>query len=333
MIWNRFYCTKSFLDKGSMCQLRNLIDRRNVSANSESDYNACDDFLVLVIECHIIASAMEYLKMEATTSQPSHHMMTEELWMEDDVHRRDVLLSISKEIVMEYVDLSTEPVKNTESIDKVQTYACELLSYGLFYLEFSDSIREGDGTRILRCWRYLMLIFKLGKRRNYSIEGLNLLSQFSFFFTERQRQQLIWSRCVNIHGIPGRNIPADLHMEHLNKVCKMAVNDLGANKTPAALKRASKCLGILVNVLATFDKEFGVSDKSGSHSCPKTQKDMDIILQELIQSGVFRTVPNRSYTCLSLYNKLKRNPLSTINGKELHKWMFKHLTSLRNILY
>uniref|UniRef100_A0A1X7SZV1 Uncharacterized protein n=1 Tax=Amphimedon queenslandica TaxID=400682 RepID=A0A1X7SZV1_AMPQE len=75
VIWKKFYDTKSFMDKGSMAQLRNLIDRRNISADSESDYNACDDFFTVVVECHIIAAAMQYLKMATINDQPSHSLL------------------------------------------------------------------------------------------------------------------------------------------------------------------------------------------------------------------------------------------------------------------
>ena len=30
--------------------------------------------------------------------------------------------------------------------------------------------------------------------------------------------QLLWSRFVNVHGLPGHNIAGDLHMEHLNHI-------------------------------------------------------------------------------------------------------------------
>ena len=87
-----------------------------------------------------------------------------------------------------------------------------------------------------------MLIFKAHQRQNYSIEALHLLCQYHFFLTERQRQQLLWSRFVNAHGLPGRNISLDLHMEHLNRVCKLAVANLGANKTPEGTQRVAKCV-------------------------------------------------------------------------------------------
>lgn len=53
-----------------------------------------------------------------------------------------------------------------EACDEIDdSDASEVLSYGLMYLEFCDSMREGDGLRILRCWRYLMLFFKANKGR------------------------------------------------------------------------------------------------------------------------------------------------------------------------
>uniref|UniRef100_A0A1X7V997 Uncharacterized protein n=1 Tax=Amphimedon queenslandica TaxID=400682 RepID=A0A1X7V997_AMPQE len=56
------------------------------------------------------------------------------------------------------------------------------------------------------------------------------------------------------------NIPGDLHMEHLNRLCKVAVANLEANITPAALKRVGKCLGILHKLTCSFDHDLGVSD-------------------------------------------------------------------------
>ena len=35
-------------------------------------------------------------------------------------------------------------------------------------MEFVDAIREGDGSRILRCWRYLLLLFKATQKHHSS---------------------------------------------------------------------------------------------------------------------------------------------------------------------
>ena len=127
--------------------------------------------------------------------------------------------------------------------DQVFAYASEVMSLGLFYLEYNDAIKEGDGLRLLRCWRYLLPLFKLTGRTNYSLEVLYMLYNYHYVFSPRQAQQLIWCRCINTHGMQGRNIACDLHMEHLNRLCKEAVQGLGANKTPDAIVRIGKCIG------------------------------------------------------------------------------------------
>ena len=78
-------------------------------------------------------------------------------------------------------------------------------------MEFSDTIREGDGLCVLRCWHYLLLFFKAHRRQNYSIEAVNLLGQYHFFLTPRLKEQLLWSKFINTNGIPAQNIPADLN--------------------------------------------------------------------------------------------------------------------------
>lgn len=56
---------------------------------------------------------------------------------------------------------------------------------------------------------------------------------------------------MNTHGHCGKNISADLHMEHLNRVCKDAVTYLGANKTPNAIVRIGKAVGTISNIHST----------------------------------------------------------------------------------
>ena len=70
---------------------------------------------------------------------------------------------------------------------------------------------------------------------------------------------------MNTHGSCGRNVSTDLHMEHLNRVCKDAVAHLGANKT-GAIVRIGKVVDVVSNTLSNFDKVTGVSYVSGEHT-------------------------------------------------------------------
>ena len=126
--------------------------------------------------------------------------------------------------------------------DNVYNYACEVLSLGLLYLEYKDAIREGDGERVMKIWKYLLLLFKASGRTNYSIEALTLLSQYYLILPSRLAEQLKWSRFVNTTGLPGHNISCDLHMEHLNREAKTAIKGLGANKSQKAILRTGRAI-------------------------------------------------------------------------------------------
>ena len=134
----------------------------------------------MVVRC---AVAIEYFAMREVSDQPDHPQLTEQLWLESKETRKDILQSVVSEIIQIYVDINIHFTNEAEEVedvvdDKVQFYAIQILSYGLLYMEFSD------GLRILRCWCYLMLIFKSAQRTNYSAEALNLLAQYHFFLNQ-----------------------------------------------------------------------------------------------------------------------------------------------------
>ena len=56
---NRLYKTNSGLSAGTLFQLRNLINRRNITAGVTKDMNANEDFLELMVALHVIAAAVQ----------------------------------------------------------------------------------------------------------------------------------------------------------------------------------------------------------------------------------------------------------------------------------
>ena len=162
VIWNRLYKMKSGMERGTMYQLRNLINRGNVVKKVKSDMNACEDFFELIVTGHVIACAMQLLQMSSVDAVPSSNVIhsPEEAWMRDDIERKSILIDVASLIVDQNVDLSSTSADSSseESVhlpaDSVYAYSCETLSLGLLFLEFKDGIREGDGDRVLRVWKY-----------------------------------------------------------------------------------------------------------------------------------------------------------------------------------
>ena len=197
------------------------------------------------------------------------------------------------------------------------------MEFGTFYLEFSDAIREGDGERVLRCWRYLLPICKSADRRNYAFEVINMLRQYEFDLPPRQAQELLYSRFISTHARPGHNIPEDMHQEHLNRIIKDAIRGLGANKTEPAIVRAGKALGTLEPVLRQFDEENNVKKPHGAHKTPSAEKDGQLIIEQLLKTDIFseKVLPKpRSHTSFP-----KPKDFLHSLDKKFKEWMINHL--------
>ena len=52
-----------------------------------------------------------------------------------------------------------------------------VLSTALFMAEFKDAVREGDGIRVDRVWKYLLLFFRSSGKTKYAPEALYLQFQ------------------------------------------------------------------------------------------------------------------------------------------------------------
>ena len=89
-----------------------------------------------------------------------------------------------------------------------------------------------------------------------------MLCQHDYKLSQRLSEELIWNRFFNVHGLPGRNIPADLHMEHMNQICKEAISGLGINKTDKATVHVGKCIGRVCPVLDQYDSENSVPEST-----------------------------------------------------------------------
>ena len=319
-MWSRLYKYSSASNKGTMYQLRNLINRRNVRNKPDKDVNACEDFFLSFVRSHIIAAAISLFGMESHDSRPDENIFPPDHEDHDIADKTTILLAAADLVVHQFVDISYGTSHKTAHLDHKQEYAKEVMTMGLFYLEFQDAIREGDGHRVIRCWKYLFLWFRSTRHTKYAIEAMTLLTQYYYLFTPRLAEQFIWGRFVNSHGGLGRNIPADLHMEHLNRMCKLAVTHLGANKTPNSISKMGKALGTIVRLMDTTEDIFSIPLNSSSHKVYSDEKDVIVMVTELHKASVFDFVPGR---CHQSFPNFAANLFYTIDSNKLKTWMKK----------
>ena len=324
----------SGIDGATMYQLRNLINRRNIVKDPSKNVAASEDFILLLAEAHIVAAAMTVFGMESVDDNPSLEMFN--ATNENSLERRKILGRATDLIVQKFVDVScqnlTEDSSNKEQgrdrddDDQVWAYANELLTLGLFLMEFSDAIREGDGERIIRCWKYFLLLFKANNHTNYSIEALHLLVQINFTLSPRMVAQLMWNRTVNVHGRPSKNISSDLHMEHLNRLCKSTISGMGSNVTEASVQRVGRAIKCLGDGMKNFDKHHCIPDESDKHTVRSDSNDFEKVIKQIFNdSNVFGHAPTRRHTTFPGFTP---NTIRKLKSKSLELWMTNNIKEI-----
>ena len=144
-------------------------------------------------------------------------------------------------------------------------------------------------------WYLSMEIFFLDCR-NYSVEAVNLLYQ-THALPPRLVAQLKWGRYINTHGRQGHNIPADLHLEHLNRRLKGILHNLGPNKSTSTIQCAAKTVGVVSKVCLQLTS---VSKDSDHHQRKPYTHDFNLILGVLQEREVFTKKLDRMHKSFTL---------------------------------
>ena len=75
-----------------------------------------------------------------------------------------------------------------------------------------DASHERDGERIIRLWKFFLVLFKQAGKTKYSLEALHLLCNVKIALTEKKSHELMWHCTCNPHGRVGGNKPLDFHL-------------------------------------------------------------------------------------------------------------------------
>ena len=111
--------------------------------------------------------------------------------------------------------------------DHIYNYGCLNITLGLMIRDAGDSVREGDGERLLRVWKFLTYIFRLTGCFKYALAGLRLIASVKGLLTPREAHRLTRNRFAGVKIGPGKRISRDLRVEQLNKIAKEEIRALG----------------------------------------------------------------------------------------------------------
>ena len=188
--------------------------------------NACTEVTFTVFKGYILAYTCNELDIESIDSDvklpiPSSAPTTEKL---------KFIVSLGTKVAQKCTIMEDALVGKTvlESGDGKHNYCRTLCHFASIAMELYDAWHEGDGIRVIQCWRVLLPHYFATGHSKYALEAVKLQLQL-MSLPPRLVNQITWGRFVNSHGGLGRNIPCDFHNEHVNKLIKESINHMGAN--------------------------------------------------------------------------------------------------------
>ena len=210
--------------------------------------------------------------------------------------------------------------------DFIFNYSVNSLALCCLVKNFIDASKHGDGSRIIRLYKYLLLYFKLNTKFKYGYQVLHLLAQIKILLPPSLSHELTWNRFANNKGKVDSNVELDRELEHRNKYVKADLSQYQGKITSKSNNRCSRSYSEIQTIINNFDEQVELEKPSGRHSKPSWVNDVKELAKQYTNQNLFCKIPGRSH---SQFPSFPSNYLVTINIIELKKWMFEKLSKLK----
>ena len=118
----------------------------------------------------------------------------------------------------------------------------------------------------------------------------------------------------------GRNIPCDLHNEHVNKLLKHVIVNMGSNLTEEDLCWAAKSVSMQNTICVQFDRCSGVPFGTHAHSTKSDTEDVTKVASKVLQNELHTMKLGRKH---SSYKRMRTNPLWNWKVDNTKEWIEK----------
>lgn len=267
---------------------------------------------------HYVACACEVLDISSVDEPP---VLPPVIHRASDAQKLAFVSRIAKLVVSRCTLIDStfthETAPNRE--DGVYNYAQVLCHYGPLVMELIDAWHEGDGERVIRCWKLFLPHFKVTGCTKSSLEALKLQFQTRYTFSPNLAHQVTWHRFVNVRGGAGNNIPRDLFNEHMNKLLKYIIQNMGSNLAESALHRAAQSVTTLQQISENFDAQSGVPCKTTAHSTRSDMGDVRKVVRTVLNNKLLVELGGHQHKSFKDMKKL--NPLHKWDVKKTDDWI------------
>ncbi|XP_031174475.1 uncharacterized protein LOC116063697 [Sander lucioperca] len=202
--------------------------------------------------------------------------------------------------------------------DHIKEHTMARLGFGFLLLNVLDAIKEGDGGRLMRLYQVALLFYKAYGHTHYAYSTFLLTLQVNATLSPCMAHSVTWNRFWNGQGGKGRNIPLDLHLEHLNNFLKSFLKGLGANLNEQSAARISQFIGVLREMVDNTDLELKVTRQTGTHRVHEQSGDVVALVAIFREAELFKEQTGREFSAFPGFTK---NLLERLDYGELWRWM------------
>ena len=185
---------------------------------------------------------------------------------------------------------------NGPPVDGVRNYSCQVLSMCMIAHDFTNARKLGDGDRIIRLIKYMLLYFKSLKKPKYAYQCLRLLAQVKCFLTPREAANVIWNRFSNTKGCKDSNCEHDRECEHSNLNFKICGRRLHGQVNQNTVDRISRSCQPITEALYHVDMECGTHKFSRTQHVDQSD-DVRKLIEQLKPENLFSFQGSRYHKC------------------------------------
>ena len=130
--------------------------------------------------------------------------------------------------------------------------------------------------------------------------------------------QLQWGRFINTKGGMGNNIPCDLHNEHVNRIFKEAIGNMGSNFTEHSTTRVVHSITFPENIAKSMDKQCSVVPDTTAHHTRSSDHDIRQVVKVVCNQQSLTVIPGQYH---SNFKSLPTNPIKSLDWDKMGKWV------------
>ena len=226
------------------------------------------------------------------------------------------------------ITVNINPPMHSQSLpsakyDGIYNVASAFMKVGLLFRDTDDAFRMGDGNRLLRNAKFELLHFHQGHHIKYRLCMWRVLAYYTAILSAREAYEYKWNMSFNIGRGMGHLIPNDNLVEINVHLLKDQCRKMGANVTFEGCRKWVKCLKYLHDLSETVDVATKKTPKGGKHTKSKRDKEIALVVQELVQQEVFKFTPNREHASFPNFSS---DLLASVDTVQLNQWMNRNKT-------